>query len=66
MKYDYWVKTKEISPSLGENKYAAVAEIHEIGKGAVQHNLGETWGKTKGEAEEKMNKKIKIWLEQNI
>ena len=65
MKYDYWVKVQELIPPLGENRFFAIAEIHEIGKGKADYDLGEVWGKTREEAEEKMNKKIIEWVNNN-
>ena len=65
MKYDHWVRVDEIIPPLGENRFAAKAEIHEIGKGRVEHNLGEVWGKTREEATQKMSEKISQWLKAN-
>ena len=64
MKYDTWVTVRELVPPLGENKFYAIANIHEIGKGPVDHDLGEVWGKTWAEAENKMRGKIAKWLEQ--
>ncbi|MBI2612808.1 hypothetical protein HYW59_03310 [Candidatus Kaiserbacteria bacterium] len=63
MKHDHWVNIEEIKPPMGELKFAAKATIHEIGKGEVDHGLGEVWGKTREEATQKMNEKIKQWLE---
>ena len=65
MKYDYWTKTQELVPSLGTNKYFAIAEIYEIGKGKIKHSLGEMYGKTEAEAKQKMDNKIKSWLKKN-
>jgi hypothetical protein len=65
MKYAYWVNTKELIPTLDENKYFAIAQIHEIGKGPVAHDLGEVWGRTQAEAWRNMNDKIQKWLERN-
>ena len=65
MEYDHWVRIDEIKPPMGENRFAAKAEIHAIGKGSVEHNLGEVWGKTREEATHKMNEEIKQWLEKN-
>jgi hypothetical protein len=62
MKYDTWVTMEEIRP-IGEIKYAAHAHIR--GKGDVQHGLGESWGRTREEAESKMNVRIQEWLEAN-
>jgi hypothetical protein len=64
MKYDTWVTMEEIRP-IGEIKYAAHAHIRDIGKGDVQHGLGESWGRTREEAESKMNVRIQEWLEAN-
>lgn len=48
---------------IGENKFFAIAQICEIGKGKINHDLGEVWGKNKNEAEKKMLKKIEVWLD---
>lgn len=65
LKYDYWVKTKELTPSLGKNKFSATAEIHEIGGDKVEHNLGEVWGETREEVNSKMKTKIEQWIQVN-
>jgi len=65
MKYDHWVKVNELRPPLGANKFSATAEIHEIGKGKVEHNLGEVWGKTREEVTDNMKEKIKQWVQVN-
>lgn len=64
-KYDSFVKVRELKPPLGENKFYAHAEIHEIGKGKVEHGIGERWGKTKEEASNKMNEEIEQWIKVN-
>jgi hypothetical protein len=65
MKYDSWVTISEIIPPIGEKRFAANAQIHEIGKGKIEHGLGEVWSETKDEAEKKMQEKIDTWLKQN-
>lgn len=65
IKYDTWVKVKELIPPLGENKFSATAEIHEIGGGKIEHGLGEVWGETREEANSKMKEKIRQWVQVN-
>ncbi len=64
-KYDYWVKIRDIRPPLNGNEFAATAEIHEIGNGPVEHNLGEQWGNTREEADGKMRNIIQQWIQVN-
>lgn len=63
MKYDYWAVVQELIPPIGENKFFAIAQICEIGKGKINHDLGEVWGETRDEAEKKMLKKIEVWID---
>jgi hypothetical protein len=53
-RFDYLVVVNELKPSLGENKFFAKLTIHEIGTGAIEHNIGEVWGKTREESYSKM------------
>jgi hypothetical protein len=64
-KYDYWVVVDELIPPLGENNFFAKAEIHEIGKGKADHNLGEIYGKTREEAHAKMDTMARQWIQVN-
>ena len=64
-KYDYWVKTNELIPPLGEKKFSATAEIHEIGGEKVDHGLGEVWGETREEAQNKMKRIAEQWVQVN-
>jgi len=52
----------KIEPSLGENKYAGKARYAKNSEWVDLNELGEVWGKTAGEAEEKMEEKIKEYL----
>ena len=65
MKYDHWIKIEEVKPPMGKLKFAAKAVINEIGKGEIDHGLGEVWGETREEATKKMGEKIKQWTEKN-
>ncbi len=68
MRYDHNIIVRNLIPPLGENKYVATADIREIGSAAkrsIEHGLFETWGKTKEEADRKMNEKVNKWLEEN-
>ena len=62
MKYDHWIVTNKIIPPLTSNKFSAKAKIFEVGKGEVNHGLGEVWGKTESEANAKMGVLIEEWL----
>lgn len=64
-KYDYWVKVDEIKPPLGNNNFAATAVIHEIGGNDIEHGLGEVWGKTREEAQQKMLTIVRQWIQVN-
>jgi hypothetical protein len=65
IKYEYWVRVNEIIPPLGMKKFAATVEIHEIGKGKIEHNLGEVWGETREEAHDKMETIARQWVQVN-
>jgi hypothetical protein len=45
--------------------YIAKAHIHECGKGEVLIDLGESWGYSKEEAQQKMQSKLDEWLHAN-
>ena len=61
--YDYWVIEKKLIPPVSENKFFAIAKIHEIGGDEINHGLGEVWGKTRGEVYSKMMHKVHAWIE---
>jgi len=66
--YEAIIIPREVKPMLGENNYVAKVNIYKIGeseKGPIQHDLGESWGKTEIDACEKMNKKVEDWLKVN-
>ncbi|MDO8609080.1 MAG: hypothetical protein Q7R95_00895 [bacterium] len=66
MKHDWWIEVQQLIPPIGGiYKYFSIAEIYEIGKGKINHNLGEVHGKTKEEAEKKMREKVEKWLKEN-
>ena len=68
-KYEYNIQSKELSPNIGDNKYYAQVILFRVLEGekyvSLKHEFQECQGKTEGEAESKMDKKVKKWISEN-
>ena len=65
--YDYYIFTKEIIPPIGRVlRYAGGVQymFYDDGKNKVkvEHDFGETHGRTEEEAAERMEKKVQDWI----
>lgn len=65
MKYKLTIKTRELIPPLEQDKYFTKGRVCENFTDKIICDLGEVWGKTIDEAEEKMKTRFNEWLEKN-
>jgi len=61
-KYEYYIDSRELLPPIG-NRYYYVTKVQSMycNDAKIEDDFGETWGRDKEEAEEKMEKKIQKW-----
>jgi len=67
-KFNYEIAVKKLTPPIGGvyKYYAKIAYIYEdirMKEIKINYDFGETYGKTKSEAERKMEDKVKKWVE---
>jgi hypothetical protein len=63
--YEYQIKTQELIPSVGINRFMAICFISKYKVGKITVDFGNVWGRTEKEAEEKMEIKVDEWIKSN-